>query len=100
MLRQNPSPSEAGEVAQSGKEFEQRGLDHQIEDEHYYYERVRTEIMRTFGYFHTESSHHGGEYTPWFRKNPETIDANIAKRWDYYAISCQHHKMGAGETDE
>lgn len=101
MLRQNPSPFENqnGHNA-GGKDFEQRGLDHQIEDEHYYYERVRTEIMRTFGYFHTESSHHGGEYVPWFRKNPTTIDAYIWKRWDYYEISCQHHKAGADETDE
>ena len=101
MLRQNPSPFENQNAHQtSGKEFEQRGLDHQIEDEHYYYERVRSEILRTFGYFHTESSHHGGEYVPWFRKNPETIDAYIAKRWDYYEISCQHHKAGADETDD
>ena len=101
MLRQNPSPFENKSGPQaSGKEFEQRGLDHQIEDEHYYYERVRSEILRTFGYFHTESSHHGGEYVPWFRKNEETIDAYIAKRWDYYEISCQHHQAGADETDD
>lgn len=101
MLRQNPSPFAGASSGHSGgKEFEQRGLDHQIEDGHYYYERVRSEILRTFGYFHTESSHHGGEYVPWFRKNKETIDAYIAKRWDYYEISCRHHQAAADDTDE
>ncbi len=32
-------------------------------------ERVRTEIMDAFGYFHTESSHHASEYLPYFRKD-------------------------------
>jgi alpha-galactosidase len=102
MLRQNPSPMEGRSLNghQNGhKEFEQRGLDHNIEDEHYYQERVRTEILRTFGYFHTESSHHGGEYVPWFRKNAQTIDAYITKRWDYYEISCAHHQEGTHTDD-
>ena len=37
-------------------------------------ERVRTELMRLTGYFHTESSHHASEYWPWFRK-----DAGLVK---------------------
>ena len=49
-------------------------------------ERVRTAIMDTFGYFHTESSHHASEYTPWFRKDPETVERFIENRWDYYQI--------------
>jgi alpha-galactosidase len=49
-------------------------------------ERVRTAIMETFGYFHTESSHHASEYTPWFRKTPEDVAAFIENRWDYYDI--------------
>jgi alpha-galactosidase len=53
-------------------------------------ERVRTEIMRAFGYFHTESSHHASEYTPWFRKNPETVNSFIPRRWDYYEICSSH----------
>jgi len=32
---------------------------------------VRAEIFKTFGYFHTESSVHMSEYTPYFRKRPE-----------------------------
>lgn len=89
MLAQNPSPFEVGEGQGAGPKTKltQRGMDHNVNDEHYYFERVRTEIMRTFGYFHTESSHHGSEYTPWFRKNPKTIKAYISKRWDYFEIS-------------
>ncbi len=44
-------------------------------------ERVRTSIMRAFGYFHTESSHHASEYLPYFRKNAETIASFIPERW-------------------
>ncbi|MHC4253379.1 MAG: family 4 glycosyl hydrolase, partial [Planctomycetota bacterium] len=62
--------------------------------EHYHQEKVRTEIMRTFGYFHTESSHHGSEYVPWFRKSKEMVDAYIEKRWDYYQI-CLNHDFAA-----
>jgi alpha-galactosidase len=88
MLRQNPSPLEVDKSGKTAaKKYVQTGMDHDVDDDVYYYERVRTEIMRTFGYFHTESSHHGSEYTPWFRKNAATINAYIRKRWDYYVIS-------------
>lgn len=59
-------------------------------------ERVRTAIMRTFGYFHTESSHHASEYVPWFRKNPERVQEFIRERWDYLEI-CR--SRDAGESD-
>ncbi len=49
-------------------------------------ERVRTEIMAAFGYFHTESSHHASEYLPYFRKRPELIEEFIPERWDYYEV--------------
>jgi alpha-galactosidase len=49
-------------------------------------ERVRTEIMAAFGYFHTESSHHASEYLPYFRKTPELVGEYVASRWDYYEI--------------
>jgi alpha-galactosidase len=49
-------------------------------------EQVRTEMMAAFGYFHTESSHHGSEYVPYFRKNAESIQSFIPSRWDYYSI--------------
>lgn len=56
-------------------------------------ERVRTAIMETFGYFHTESSHHASEYTPWFRKRAEDVAAFIPNRWDYYEI-CRSRDFG------
>ncbi len=77
MLRENPTPLVMADGGQKAVIY--RGA----QDEHYYYERVRTEILRTFGYFHTESSHHGSEYTPWFRKDARTVRAYIPKRWGY-----------------
>jgi alpha-galactosidase len=46
-------------------------------------ERVRTEIMNAFGYFHTESSPHASEYLPYFRKNDDLIERYVPLRWDY-----------------
>ena len=46
-------------------------------------ERVRTEIMQTFGFFHTESSLHASEYVPWFRKGTRLIDRYGGRRWDH-----------------
>jgi alpha-galactosidase len=40
-------------------------------------ERVRTEVMAAFGYFHTESSHHASEYLPYFRKDKGLIEEMI-----------------------
>ncbi len=34
---------------------------------------VRFEIMKRFGYFPTESSHHDSEYMPYFRRTPELM---------------------------
>ncbi|PTX97478.1 alpha-glucosidase/alpha-galactosidase [Verrucomicrobia bacterium LW23] len=78
-----PSPSVQsthGEVVRGGSE--ELAVDHDADV--YHYEKVRTEIFRTFGVFQTESSHHAGEYVPWFRKNKTLIDAYIKTRWDYY----------------
>ena len=61
-------------------------------------ERVRTEIMAAFGYFHTESSHHASEYVPYFRKTPALVEEFIAHRWDYYEV-CAAHDDG-GHTGE
>ena len=57
-------------------------------------ERVRSQVMDAFGYFHTESSHHASEYLPYFRKNPEMIQDFIPNRWDYYQICLQHDDVG------
>lgn len=54
-------------------------------------ERVRTEIMRLTGYFHSESSNHASEYMPYFRKNPEMAKDYLPNRWDYYEI-CKNHQ--------
>ena len=57
-------------------------------------ERVRTEIMAAFGYFHTESSHHASEYLPYFRKDRQLIDELIPERWDYFEVCSQHDEAG------
>jgi alpha-galactosidase len=95
MYKGNPSPfaPKKGKGASGAAAFTQRGMDHQVDDEHYYFERVRTETMRAFGFFHTESSHHGSEYLPWYRKNKDTVDAYIAKRWDYFEISKSYQNV-------
>ncbi|HEV2529710.1 MAG TPA: alpha-glucosidase/alpha-galactosidase [Thermomicrobiales bacterium] len=46
-------------------------------------ERVRSEILRAFGYFQTESSHHASEYLPWFRKDDERIREFTPTRWGW-----------------
>ena len=61
-------------------------------------ERVRTEIMDAFGYFHTESSHHASEYLPWFRKDAERIAEFIPQRWDYFAV-CSARETGDPNGD-
>lgn len=60
-------------------------------------ERVRTEIMDAFGYFHTESSHHASEYLPYFRKSPEMVNEFIAKRWDYFEVCSAHDEADLTE---
>jgi alpha-galactosidase len=60
-------------------------------------ERVRTELMHAFGYFHTESSHHASEYVPYFRKTPELAKEFIRDRWDYYEICAAHDEGGQTE---
>jgi alpha-galactosidase len=57
-------------------------------------ERVRTELMAHFGYFHTESSHHASEYVPYFRKSPALVNDFIQQRWDYYEICAAHDEGG------
>jgi alpha-galactosidase len=57
-------------------------------------ERVRTELMRLTGYFHTESSHHASDYWAWFRKTPEVTKEYLDRRWDYLDI-CR--SVDAGE---
>ena len=63
-------------------------------------EQVRTALMDTFGFFHTESSHHASEYVAWFRKNPESILRFIPERWDYFQICLNHSEDGLEELLE
>ncbi|HET7767693.1 MAG TPA: alpha-glucosidase/alpha-galactosidase [Chloroflexota bacterium] len=49
-------------------------------------DRVRFEVMRHFGYFVTESTHHMSEYVPWFRTTQEQIERFTNPRWDYFEI--------------
>jgi alpha-galactosidase len=53
-------------------------------------EKVRASVMDMFGYFHTESSHHGSEYLPYFRKNSKLVLEHIPLRWDYYEVCAAH----------
>lgn len=46
-------------------------------------ERIRAELMETFGYFTSESSHHASEYVPYFRHSPAATQAHLPRRWDY-----------------
>ncbi len=57
-------------------------------------EAVRAELTRLTGYFHSESSHHGSEYVPWFRKDPQAVLECLPRRWDYYEICCDHDEEG------
>jgi alpha-galactosidase len=61
-------------------------------------ERLRTEMMEAFGYFHTESSHHSSEYLPYFRKNATLVAEYLPDRWDYFEICSSHDDTG--RTDE
>ena len=42
--------------------------------EYYVNEKVRSEVMRHFGYFMTESTGHLSEYLPWFRSSQRALD--------------------------
>jgi len=61
-------------------------------------ERVRTEIMDAFGYFHTESSHHASEYLPYFRKDAGHVEEFIPQRWDYFEV-CSARATGDPNAD-
>jgi alpha-galactosidase len=46
-------------------------------------ERVRAELLETFGFFLSESSHHASEYVPYFRRSAQSVKAHLPRRWDY-----------------
>jgi alpha-galactosidase len=47
----------------------------------YAQEPVRIELMKTFGYFVTESSGHASEYVPYFRKSAEMVNEDLVPRF-------------------
>jgi len=51
-------------------------------------DKVRFEMMKYLGYFITESSHHLGEYVPYFRTTEERRKKYCEPRWFYLEI-CQ-----------
>ncbi len=59
-------------------------------------DRVRFELMRHFGYFPTESSGHGSEYIPYFRKRPDLIEryCSLPEGFDK-SYSMEHGTSGA-----
>lgn len=44
-------------------------------------EPVRTDLMKYFGYFVTESSGHASEYVPYYRKNARMVNEELAPRF-------------------
>jgi alpha-galactosidase len=44
-------------------------------------EPVRTDLMKYFGYFVTESSGHASEYVPYFRKTARMVEEELAPRF-------------------
>lgn len=62
-------------------------------------ERVRTEIMRLTGYFHTEGSAHASEYLPYFRKTPDDVLTYQPHRWDFYELCRKRYEDRAGHAE-
>ena len=60
---------------------------------------VRFEVLRHFGYFVTESSHHMSEYVPYFRRTPELMEQFSLKPRDMQAMSSRWEQY-AGRLEE
>jgi len=68
-------------------------------------DKVRFEVLRHFGQFVTESSHHMSEYVPYFRRSPGTMEQfglkprnmeAMSSRWEQYAERLQK-ELDSGE---
>ncbi len=57
-------------------------------------EPVRTDLMKYFGYFVTESSGHASEYLPYFRKSEKQVEEELVPRF----TSEHDHWFGHGRT--
>jgi alpha-galactosidase len=69
------------ELERDGEDLYPRLREAMEEEETYRQDTVRFEMLRHFGAFPTESSHHMSEYVPYFRTDPETIDAMDGERY-------------------
>ncbi len=58
-----------------GEDLYPRLREAMADDEIYERDTVRFEMLKHFGAFVTESSHHMSEYVPYFRTDPDTIEA-------------------------
>ncbi|KKR04707.1 MAG: Alpha-galactosidase [Candidatus Uhrbacteria bacterium GW2011_GWF2_39_13] len=61
-------------------------------------DKVRFEMFRHFGYFPTESSGHGSEYTPYIRKRKDLIDKFCRVDYPHTADGIDWGAMGAGRS--
>ncbi len=62
------------EFRKNGRDLLPRIRELALEPEIWKGDTVRMEMVKHFGYPVTESSGHGSEYTPWWRKRPELIE--------------------------
>ena len=60
---------------------------------------VRCEILKHFGYWSTENHWHFTDYVPYFRKNEETINRFLPRRWNLLELEKQVHRAGKTEID-
>jgi alpha-galactosidase len=59
-------------------------------------EPVRIDLMRSFGYFVTESSGHASEYTPYFRKTAAMVENKLVPRFTQPENSWLHFGRTGG----
>ena len=60
---------------------------------------VRCEILKHFGHWSTENHWHFTDYVPYFRKNEETINRFLPRRWNLLELEKQVHQAGKAEID-
>jgi alpha-galactosidase len=61
---------------------------------------VRCEILRHFGYWSTENHWHFTDYVPYFRKNEETINRFLPRRWNLLDLEKRVHEAGKAEIEK
>jgi alpha-galactosidase len=69
------------ELEHDGEDLLPRLREAATDERIYRQDTVRFEMLEHFGAFPTESSHHLSEYVPYFRTDPETIDAMAGERY-------------------